>query len=147
VSQVLNPLSGEHEDALGPLFTILAVTLFLVAGLHLALIGALASSMAAFPLGGGLPPTLGEIGVSAITLAIELGVRVALPLAVVLLLTELAVGLLARAITTINVFLLGLPLKIMVGLIGLLLAIPYIGRGAMEAFTAIFQLATGASVR
>jgi flagellar biosynthesis protein FliR len=73
-------------------------------------------------------------------------VRVALPIALVLLLTELAVALLARAIPQINVFILGLPLKMLVGIVVLGVAMPSLVSGTISIFRFVFGAATGGAV-
>ncbi len=70
----------------------------------------------------------------------------ALPVALVLLLVELAVALLARAIPQINVFILGLPLKMLVGIVVLAMAMPSLISGAESIFRFVFDAATGGAV-
>ena len=79
-------------------------------------------------------------------MALELGARVALPIALVLLLVELSVALLARAIPQINVFILGLPLKILAGIAVLSMAMPSLISGAASIYRFIFQAATGGAI-
>ena len=81
-------------------------------------------------------------GAQTIALALELGVRVALPIALVLLLVELSVALLARAIPQINVFILGLPLKMLVGIAVLAMAMPSLVNGAASIYRFVFNAAT-----
>jgi flagellar biosynthesis protein FliR len=66
--------------------------------------------------------------------------------ALVLLLVELAVALLARAIPQINVFILGLPLKMLVGLAVLAMAIPSLISGAESIYAYVFRAASGGTV-
>jgi flagellar biosynthesis protein FliR len=99
-----------------------------------------------YPIGGGWPADLALTGAQTVTLVLELGVRVALPIALVLLLVELSVALLARAIPQINVFILGLPLKMLVGIGVLAIAMPNLVNGAASIFRFIFNAATGGAV-
>jgi len=114
--------------------------------LHLAVVQALANSFLVYPVGGGWPADLAMTSAQTISLALELGVRVALPVALVLLLTELSVALLARAIPQINVFILGMPLKMLVGLTVLSVAMPSLLAGAESIYRFIFNAATGGAV-
>jgi flagellar biosynthetic protein FliR len=116
LGSVFSPTQEEAATAIDPFFSVLAGLLFLAMGLHLAIVQVLANSFVAYPVGGGWPADLAMTGAQTIALAMELGVRVALPIALVLLLVELSVALLARAIPQINVFILGLPLKMLVGI-------------------------------
>jgi flagellar biosynthetic protein FliR len=85
-------------------------------------------------------------GAQTIALVLELGVRVALPIALVLLLVELSVALLARAIPQINVFILGLPLKMLVGIAVLAVAMPSLISGAASIYRFVFNAASGGAV-
>jgi flagellar biosynthetic protein FliR len=58
---------------------------------------------------------------------ISSGVQIALPVMGALLLTDLTMGLLARVSPQINVFFLGLPVKVWVALVGLFSAIIVLG--------------------
>jgi flagellar biosynthesis protein FliR len=136
---VFDPVGGEASTPLEPLFAIMAGLLFLALNLHLAVIRVLAQSFIALPIGGALPAGLFGSGAQLIALALELAVRVAMPLALVLLLVELAVALVSRAIPQINVFFLGLPLKILVGIGLIALALP----GLMGGIGGIYRFLIG----
>jgi flagellar biosynthesis protein FliR len=58
-----------------------------------------------------------------------------MPLALVLLLAELAVALISRAIPQINVFFLGLPLKILFGIALVAVALPNL----IDGFAGVFR--------
>lgn len=146
LGSVFSPTQQDESTALDPFFSVLAGLAFLALGLHLAVVRALANSFVVYPVGGGWPSDLAMTGAQTIALALELGVRVALPVALVLLLVELSVALLARAIPQINVFILGLPLKMLVGFAVLAMAMPSLVSGASSIFRFIFDAATGGAV-
>jgi len=146
LGSVFSPTEQEAATAIDPFFSVLTGLLFLALGLHLAVVQALANSFVAYPIGGGWPADLALTGARTIALSMEIGVRVALPIALVLLLVELAVALLARAIPQINVFILGLPLKMLVGIAVLAMAMPSLVSGATSLFRFVFDAATGGVV-
>jgi flagellar biosynthetic protein FliR len=146
LASVFSPTEEEAATAIDPFFSVLAGLLFLAMNLHLAIVQALANSFLVYPIGGGWPADLALTGAQTIALVMELGVRVALPIALVLLLVELSVALLARAIPQINVFILGLPLKMLVGIGVLAIAMPSLVNGAASIFHFIFNAATGGAV-
>ena len=131
---VFDPVSGEASTPFDPLFAVMAGLLFLALNLHLAIVGVLADSFAALPIGGAWPTDLFGAISRLIALALELAARVAMPLALVLLLVELAVALISRAIPQVNVFFLGLPLKILVGIALVAIALPTILAGMSGIF-------------
>jgi flagellar biosynthesis protein FliR len=139
LSAVFNPTTEEGGTALDPVFAVLAGLLFLALDLHVATVQALAHSFEQFPLGGGWPAELPVLGAQLTALALELGVRVGMPLALVLLMSELAIALLARAIPQINVFIFGLPVKLLIGTVVTAVAMPSLARGAASVFQALFR--------
>jgi flagellar biosynthetic protein FliR len=146
LAAVFSPTQEEASTAIDPFFSVLAGLVFLAMNLHLAVVQALAHSFAVYPVGGGWPVDLALTGAQTIALSLELGVRVALPIALVLLLVELSVALLARAIPQINVFILGLPLKMLVGIAVLAVAMPTLVNGTASIYRFVFQAATGGAV-
>ena len=57
----------------------------------------------------------------------SLGVKLALPVLIAAMLTNIILAVINRFIPQINVFMVGLPLQVMVGLTVLLLSLPVIG--------------------
>ena len=124
LASVYGPTFDDGGTALDPFFSVITTLLFLGLGLHLAMVGALARSFGPLPLGGAPGPDFAMFGVRMISLALELGFQIALPLALALLLAELAVALLSRAIPTINVFILGLPMTLLACFVVVIVALP-----------------------
>ncbi len=127
---VFSPTSHEGSTVFDPFFSIFAGILFLSLNLHVTMVEALAKSFETLPMGGAWPSELWLLAARMTALTLELGTRIAMPLALVLLLAELAVALVARAIPQINVFFLGLPLKILLGLAVTAAALPNLAAGA-----------------
>jgi flagellar biosynthetic protein FliR len=146
LASVFSPTEEEASTAIDPFFSVLAGLLFLAMGLHLAVVKVLADSFSVYPVGGGWQADLALTGARAVALSLELGVRVALPVALVLLLVELSVALLARAIPQVNVFILGLPLNMLVGFVVLAMAMPSLVAGAEAIYQFVFNAASGGVV-
>jgi flagellar biosynthetic protein FliR len=132
-----NPASGMAQNAVGSFMSLLALLMFIAIDGHLMLLHALAESFRLFPLvgeRGGLPLGMEEIvrlGSGMFSIALSL----ALPFLAVMLLTNIVLGVLARVAPQLNVFAIGFPLTILVGLTTLMLMLPYIEaplRGALE---------------
>ncbi len=143
LAPVLDPVRGDTGSALDPLFAILAGLLFYALDLHLAMLAALGASFEHLPLGGSWPGGIGQAAAGLTAVALELGGRIALPIALVFLIAELAVALVARAIPQVNVFFLGLPLKLLAGLAVLVAALPQLAASA-AAVGRYFVSAAGA---
>ena len=117
MGQVMDPATRTQLPVLSAAFNRLALLLFvLMDGLHGVLRG-LALSFERVPLGSAWPL---DIVASTMTRQVaaqySLGFAIAAPMAACLLLTELGLATVARSAPQMNVFMLGLPLKVCVGL-------------------------------
>ncbi len=92
---------------------------------HLQLIYIVRSTFDNIPVGEvALNPAIGMAALEVFALAFLLAVNVAMPLIASGLLGEVVMGFIVRAIPQMNVFVVGIPLKIMLGFLMLLLVIP-----------------------
>ncbi|MFU0801106.1 MAG: flagellar biosynthetic protein FliR [Xylanivirga thermophila] len=129
IVNVLDPQNNIQVPLLGNFNNILALLLFFVVDGHHTLIKLLVDSFEV------LPP--GRISITAdifwqifamFKTYFIFALKLALPVVGAALLTEVALGIMVRTIPQMNVFVIGIPIKILVGLIALFLFIPvYIG--------------------
>ena len=118
-SRIFNPALGEAGSAFDQVFIMTATMIFLVIdGHHLVLI-AIQNTFNVVPLNGSLPFNGMDTMVKATTVFISSGVHMALPVMTALILTDLTLGLLARVAPQVQVYFLGLPLKVGIALYGL----------------------------
>jgi flagellar biosynthetic protein FliR len=114
--RILNPMMGESTTALDQLFVLLTLSLFLITNGHHLLILSLKQTFVLIPPGNPLPPFLTETFIITTAKFILLGIQMALPVVGTLLLADITMGLLARISPQIQVYFLGLPAKIALGL-------------------------------
>jgi flagellar biosynthetic protein FliR len=115
---LFDPTRGEQISVFGRLFNLTAlVILFLLDGFELIVRG-LALSVEAVPLAGTLDPRAGlaDLAVRLTGRLLLAGAELALPVLAALFLAEVVLGLAARFAPQANVFLLGMPLKILLAL-------------------------------
>jgi flagellar biosynthetic protein FliR len=111
---------------------LLAIIVFFTVDAHHLLIRALSKSFDEIPLGVFFikPPLFGFL-VEIAGRIFALGLKIGAPVIFVLMLVEIILGLLARMVPQMNIFIEGLPLKILVSFVILSLslsfAVPYIG--------------------
>ncbi|MBI5911030.1 MAG: flagellar biosynthetic protein FliR [Betaproteobacteria bacterium] len=118
---------------------------FLAVDGHLLLVAALAHSFQVLPLAPLSAPSglraLAEWGGSIFSY----GLALSLPLLAALLITNVALGVLTRAAPQLNIFAVGFPLTILIGILALALALPYFAptleRLFIEGLTAMPRLA------
>ena len=122
---LINPFSEQQASLLSAFQYQLAVTVFLLADGHHALLGALYRSCLAVPPGAiALHGTFGLAIGPMLKLMFMLGLQMALPATAVLLMVDVAFGLIARMVPQINVFIVGMPAKIILGLMAVAMLLP-----------------------
>lgn len=115
-ANLFDPMSNVPTSALEQLYILLAMMLFLTINGHHWLITALAHTFTTVPLGAFVfsDLTLQHL-ISLTNHTFVVGVRLALPVVGTLLLADVGLGLVARAVPQVQVFFLGLPLKLGLG--------------------------------
>jgi len=118
IGSLIDPQSGVRNGTLGLLYGNIAVLTVLATNAHHRLLSAIADSYAALPVGlGAIDPSLGGQVARMLGLAFVLGVRIAAPVVVVLLVVELALGLAGRVAPALNLMMSGAPVRLAVGLL------------------------------
>lgn len=119
---VLDPTTGERSLAVATLFQTFAILVYLAIDGHHSLLRALAISFEQFPLAGGGPSPAAFAALASLGAAMfEIGVRLALPITVAMLVTNVALGILGRSMVQMNLMTVQLPAQILLTLVLLLL--------------------------
>jgi flagellar biosynthesis protein FliR len=117
MAQVFDPVTRREVPVLTSAFEKLGVVAFFLVDGHHALLRGIAYSLERFPLGRPWPvEAAAPFVVKQITGLFTLGLALAAPVVVCLLMVELALGVVARNLPQMNMFVVGVPLKIVVGL-------------------------------
>lgn len=139
---MVDPDRGTSVPLLGQYYVIIATLLFLALNGHLALIGLVVQSFTALRAGttgfdaGGLWQ-LAEYGSDMFRSA----VLVALPASTALLLANVAMGMIARSAPQLNIFAVGFPMTLLLGILFLLLSLPALAPQVTDFTAAVFQRA------
>lgn len=125
IANVIDPLSNEQVSIVGQLKLLIATLLFLGIDAHHVLLSAVADSFRMVPVlefraNATLAITVSDTLVSEL---LDLGVRLAAPTMVSMMLTTVALGFLARAVPEMNIFVVGFSIRLMVGFLILALGI------------------------
>ncbi|MCB1783242.1 MAG: flagellar type III secretion system protein FliR [Alphaproteobacteria bacterium] len=117
-AQVFNPSLAAQGSLIGAFLSMSGVLLLLITNLHHLLIAGMLESYNFFPLGK-IPDTgsMAEIISKAVAASFNLGVKLSAPFIVVTLLLYVGMGVLARLMPQVQVFLLALPVQIMLALV------------------------------
>lgn len=123
---VMDPTSGQQSPLIGSFLYNLGIIVFLVTNGHHVLLSALTESFRAVPiLGMQGNPALTDLMVNFTSGIFSTGVKIAMPVTFAILLTNVSLGILARTMPQLNIFVVGIPLQISVGLLILGLMIPF----------------------
>lgn len=124
-----DPTSGANISTLGRLKYIMLMLLFLLLGGHIFFIEAIAKSFEVIRLGE--PSYSGFAGIIQILLSnlkeiYVIGIKAGAPVVVSLFVIEFGLGMISKTVPQMNIFLVGIPLKILVGMLILVTIIGYI---------------------
>jgi flagellar biosynthesis protein FliR len=138
-----DPATATQTTATSRFFGTIVAWLFIVINGHLLVIAALAQSFQAFPVGpepfAFLRAVQPQVWGSEVFM---LGLWIALPLVSMLLFVNLVLGVISRVAPQMNVFSIGFPITLGVGLLGVLFTLPMMQRPftmAIERMLAHFQ--------
>ena len=144
LSNLIDPQTQEHITSLAQWQNLMALLVFLAIDGHHSLIRAVAESFTLVPIAGGFPAVegLGRVLVLGGGIFV-IALRVAAPVLVVLLLVSGAMGVLAKAIPQLNVFIVSFPLNVGVGLFMLTASQPFTIRLLESSFAEVTTTIAG----
>jgi flagellar biosynthetic protein FliR len=141
IVNVINPQSGIQVPLFGNFQYLLALLCFLAINGHHVLLSVLTRSYQLLPIGGGV-----QFSGAFYTFIFDLGrqmfidaFKLALPVVGSLFIADLVVGLLARAVPQMNVFIVSMPLKIGLGLGLVMIAFPALVWAFEMEFNSLYQ--------
>ena len=125
IISVIDPLSSSRMSLITQFQYIFSLLIFLVLDGHLFLIQGLVESFRTAPLLGVhfVPASANQL-IRATSNIFVIGVKISAPIMVATLLAKVGLGILARTMPQLNVFIVGFPLQIGIGLITLVLSMP-----------------------
>ena len=126
VVQLIDPATSQHTPIMGQFFTVLASLIFLSLNAHMLIVATIVSSYEAIPaFGASLPSELGEEVVHLSKQMFVIGLKLSAPVLITILVLNILLAMLGRAVSQINVFVLSFPVTIAGGLAVLALALPF----------------------
>lgn len=117
--------NNQHSSIVGQFYYIIATLIFLSVNAHHMLLEGLADSFSVIPLGHMTfnPAATGTI-ITIFNHLFVAAIKIGGPIIGVILLTDVALGILARTVPQLNVLVVGFPAKIFVGLATIIVAMP-----------------------
>ncbi|SKC74306.1 flagellar biosynthetic protein FliR [Maledivibacter halophilus] len=134
---VINPQDQSHIPVTANFFYIIAMLVFLITNSHHILIKAVLHSFNVIPIGyESVNLLLVDKIIEILRTSFVLGFKMAAPIVITILATNVLLGVLARAMPQMNVFIVGMPLKIFIGLITIFIVLPLY----FKIFNNIFEI-------
>lgn len=126
--QLVDPIDGLQGGVMSSLYGMVGLSLFIAIGGDAWLLRGLAKTFSIVPLTKGPQITsLAGGAVSASGSILVSAVEIAAPALLVLLITDIAFGMVSRVVPNLNIFAVGFPTKIGMALLVVAVALPFIG--------------------
>jgi flagellar biosynthetic protein FliR len=133
--RIFNPSLGDSGSAFDQIFVMTATMVFLMINGHHLVIRAIQKTFEILPLNGSLPFDSLEAVMTTTSTFVVAGIHLALPVMTALILADLTLGLLARVAPQVQVYFLGLPVKVVVSL----LALSFMFAGLLPYLSSLFK--------
>ncbi|QGT99181.1 Flagellar biosynthesis protein FliR [Candidatus Syntrophocurvum alkaliphilum] len=125
IVNVVDPQSGTSIPLMGNFKYIIALLLYLGMNGHHYLLQAIVQSYQFIPVMGlNLGANFYNLIIETTVYMFVVAIKIAAPVVMAILITDVSMGFIARTVPQMNVFIVGLPLKIFMGLVILLMVLP-----------------------
>jgi flagellar biosynthesis protein FliR len=139
---VLDPITGTQSAVISQLYNLLGVLIFIAIGGDAWVIQGLAKTYEIVPLDGvpALPAMMTGVE-SAFAGIFSAAIQVAGPIVLALILTDAAFGIVSRVVPQLNVFAVGFPAKVVVGLVLMGVTLPFVASWLSDELEASVSVA------
>ncbi|HEX3011066.1 MAG TPA: flagellar biosynthetic protein FliR [Syntrophomonadaceae bacterium] len=125
IVNVVDPMSGTQVPLMGNFSNLLALLIYLSINGHHYLLQAVAQSYKVIPvLGTHIHSNFMGLLVDMMVYMFVIAVKISAPVVIAILTTNIAMGFVARTVPQMNVFMVGIPLNIFMGIIAFLAMLP-----------------------
>ena len=126
VATVMDPTSGQQQPLIGSFLYYLAIIYFLVSNGHHMIIAALFESFQRIPLDSVVwNPSIAEFMINLTNGVFLVGMKIAMPVTFAILITNVGMGILARTMPQMNIFVVGIPMHLLIGTFMLSMLLPF----------------------
>jgi flagellar biosynthesis protein FliR len=140
MASVFDPQHGTSSTLLAQFFYFFALVLYLTLNGHHQLLVALARSYEFIPIGGvAISDTTVQLVLKLFYETFSMAFQIAAPIVVVIIITDISLGLISKTVPQLQVFIVGLPLKIGLGLLAVYLLLPHISPLLEDIFNGIYD--------
>jgi flagellar biosynthetic protein FliR len=124
---LVDPISGVNGAVLGRVYMIFATMIFVLSGGVRLMVMGLARSYEVVPLGSFPPPSaLARLAVDGLAAVPVIGFELVGPVILAVVVVDSAFGLVSRAVPQMNVFVMGLPVKVILSFAVIATSLPFV---------------------
>lgn len=128
IANVMDPQSGTQTSFFAAFLNLYCLLIFLIMDAHYYFISAISESFKILPVFSmHISTGLIEYIIGLVGNMFVISVKVSAPVMAALLLASVSLGLVARTVPKMNIFLVAMPLKIVLGMIFIVLSLPFLG--------------------
>jgi len=136
VANVMDPATSAQIPILAQFYNLTAMLVFLSINAHHMFFSALVDSYTILPpLSIHISPQLVGMMMRLATNMFVVAIKVGAPLIAVMLMVSVALGLVARTVPQINIFIVAMPMKIVIGLVFMVIVSPYLTAYLIDLFS------------
>jgi len=138
VASVFDPMSAGQISIIGQFYYLIGMLVFLLLNGHHMVIEAFVQSYRLVPVGMVvIPPSMGELLTELTFMIFVVGIKLAAPVMITLYILNIILGIIARTVPQMNVFIVGFPLSIGIGLALIGISFPFFYIVLEKAFLGI----------
>lgn len=144
IANIVDPITGTNAPILGNFKYMLTILVFLSLNGHHYLLAAIMDSYKWLPLDNALYHSIAQGSVADFLVrtfadTFMLALQISAPIVVAMILVDIGLGFLARSAPQYNVFVVGIPIKIMAGMVLLIILLPGFGALFQMVFDEMFR--------
>ncbi|MHC4591410.1 MAG: flagellar biosynthetic protein FliR [Planctomycetota bacterium] len=144
LAAVADPVSGMQGTLVGTFCDVVGVMVFFSIGGHIWMLQAVHDSFSQWPLGAFLSPEfIRRVTTAAALRSFAMAFQLASPLLLLTFLVSLTMAITARLVPEMNILIVGFPLRIGAGLIGLTLSVPFLVRYSSDLSRVMIEFVAG----
>ncbi len=140
MAQLFSQEMGTQVSINANLLNIIMILCFFITNGHHALIRILANTFYTLPPGNySINFNIAGVIVSVFASCVVMGVQIAMPIVAATFITEMIMGILMRTVPQMNMFIIGIPLKLIIGLMLLVLISPMFVQTTQPLFSSMYD--------
>ena len=143
MASIYDSTTKTQTTLIGNIVYWMGVLVFFAVNGHHVLIEGLQYSFKIIPLGTPIIENNMDYLVKIFIEYFAIGFKISVPVCLALLISELVMGLISRSVPQFNVMILGMPMKILVGVLFLLVSLPFILNECYGLFDALSNIMSG----